>query len=206
MFIRKISLGLFCLLLAFPLWAATSNPVQMLETTSNQMIAALKANKATIKSNPMYVEGLARRILLPHVDVTSMSRLALGRNGWQSASSSQRTAFMQEFVTLLLRTYGTALASYTNQSVQFMPLRENPSNKTQIQVYSKIIQPGGPSIPMSYRLVRRGNQWYVYDMSVDGVSIVRSFRSQFSSELSQGGMPALLNAMRTHNQRLNKTK
>ena len=99
--------------------AASTDPVVMLDNTSSQMINALKQNKATIKSNPKYVEGLAKKILIPNVDVPTMSRLALGRNAWQNASNAQKKQFMQEFVTLLVRTYSTAPASYTNQSIKF---------------------------------------------------------------------------------------
>ncbi|MAZ39322.1 MAG: signal peptidase [Legionellales bacterium] len=184
--------------------AASTDPVVMLDNTSSQMINALKQNKATIKSNPKYVEGLAKKILIPNVDVPTMSRLALGRNAWQNASNAQKKQFMQEFVTLLVRTYSTALASYTNQSIKFYPVRGGTDGKSRVQVMSKIIQPGGPSIPISYRLVKRGSYWKVYDMSVDGVSLVQSFKSQFANEIAQGGMSGLLASMQKHNQTLAK--
>jgi len=183
---------------------AAADPVSMLEQTSSQMISSLKQNKATIKTNPTYVEGLARKILMPHVDVPTMSRLALGRNAWQSATNAQKQQFMQQFVTLLIRTYSTALASYTDQQIQFYPVRGGTDGKSRVQVNSKIIQSGGPSIPMSYRLVKRNDQWYVYDMSVDGVSLVKSFHSQFASEISKGGMNGLLAAMQKHNNAMGK--
>lgn len=193
-------LAMFCFTTAM----AASDPVAMLDQTSSQMINSLKQNKATVKTNPTYVEGLARKVLMPHVDVPTMSRLALGRNAWQSASSTQKQQFMQQFVTLLIRTYSTALASYTDQKIQFYPVRGGTDGKTRIQVDSKIIQSGGPSIPVSYRLVKRGNQWMVYDMSVDGVSLVKSFHSQFSNEIAKGGMDGLLAQLKKHNSALSK--
>jgi phospholipid transport system substrate-binding protein len=200
----KKSIVFFIGLLMMAVAIAATDPVMMLDQTSQKMINALKQNKATIKTNPTYVEGLARNILLPHVDVPTMSRLALGRNAWTAASNDQKKAFMQEFVTLLIRTYSTALASYTDQRIDFMPVRGGVDGKTRIQVYSKIIQSGGPAIPISYRLVKRSDTWVVYDMSVDGVSLVQSFRSQFSSELSQHGMSGLLASMHQHNQSMGK--
>lgn len=178
---------------------AASSPVDMLQSASDEMIAALKTNKATIKSNPALVEGLARKILLPHFDVTTMSRLALGPTGWSQASSAQQQQFVQEFTTLMIRTYSRALASYTDQKVQFYPIRGDYSGKMQIQVKSKILQSGGPAIPVNYGLVLRGSQWLVYDFSVDGISMVQSFRSQFTQELKKGGMSGLLTAMSSHN-------
>lgn len=192
-------------LVAIILWAlasmalATSSPVAMLQGTTTNMINALQQNKTTIKTDRSLVESLARQILLPHIDIPTMSRLALGRDAWQNATPAQQSQFTTQFTTLMIRTYSTALASYTNQTVQYMPLRGGYDGKKQIQVDSKILQQGGPAIPVSYKLVLRGNQWMVYDFSVDGVSLVQSFRSQFAQKLNQGGMPALLASMSSHN-------
>ncbi|MFN7096037.1 MAG: phospholipid-binding protein MlaC [Gammaproteobacteria bacterium] len=176
---------------------AAASPVDMLQSTTNQMISALKQNQATIKTNPALVESLARQILLPHVDVPTMARLALGRDGWVKATPAEQQQFTTQFTTLMIRTYSTALASYTNQTVQYMPIRGGFTN--QVQVNSKILQQGGPAIPVSYKLVLRGSQWLVYDFSVDGVSLVQSFRSQFAQQLNQGGMQGLLSTMSAHN-------
>lgn len=202
MIIKKVFIFLLGIICMSAVLAAPSDPVNMLEQTSTQMIDSLKENKATIKSNPTYVEGLARKILLPHVDVPTMSRLALGREAWSSASLDEKKQFMQQFVTMLIRTYGTALASYTDQRIVFLPLRGGVADQTRLEVYSKIIQSGGPSIPLSYRLVKRDEDWLVYDMSVDGVSLIQSFRSQFANQISQGGMTGLLTAMQQHNVQL----
>lgn len=178
---------------------AASDPVAMLQQTSNQMITALQQNKATIKTNPRLVEGLARKIILPQVDTSAMSQLALGRAAWQQASASQRQAFESQFTTMMIRTYSSALAAYSNQSVTFLPVRGGTDNLTRVQVNSQIIQPGGPSIPVSYRLLSRGNGWKIYDMSVDGISLVQSFRTQFANQLNQSGMNGLLASMAQHN-------
>lgn len=202
--LRQWGLSLLMLLCLTKAMAANSDPLAMLQETSNQMIETLKQNKTTIKTNPQYVENLARQILIPNVDVATMSKLALGRDAWTKATQAQREQFTQQFVTLLIRTYSTALASYTNQSIQFMPIRGGVQGKTRVQVYSKIIQPGGPAIPVNYSLILRGNAWKVYDMSVDGVSLVQSFKSQFASEIAQGGINGLLNSLKQHNEMLAK--
>lgn len=198
--LRRPSLWIGTLLCCFSLIAiAASDPVAMLQQTSNQMIGALKQNKATIKTNPKLVENLARQIILPHVDTSAMSQLALGRTAWQQATAGQRQAFVSQFTTMMIRTYSSALAAYSNQSVTFLPVRGGTDNLTRVQVNSQIIQPGGPSIPVSYRMLNRGNGWKVYDMSVDGVSLVQSFRSQFANQISQNGMNGLLAVMAKHN-------
>lgn len=196
---------LVLLLLCFKVLLAAESPVDMLETTANNMINALKQNHETIKSNPAYVETLARQILLPQADSTLMAQLALGRDGWNNATASQRQEFTQQFTTLLIRTYASAFAAYTNETVKFYPVRGGIEGKTRIQVTSAILQSGGPSIPVEYRLLLRNNQWKVYDITVDGVSMIQSFRSQFSNQLAQGGMDSLLAAMQQHNLKMTKS-
>lgn len=193
---KKLSLSFFLLCCAC-IGLSLASPVDMLDNVSSQLIKALQQNKATIKTNPALVENLARQIVLPHVDVNTMARLALGRDGWNQASTSQRQQFVTQFTTLMIRTYSAALANYTNQTITFYPIRGTYGQQTQVS--SKIIQPGGPAIPVTYKVINRNGQWYVYDFSVDGVSLVQSFRSQFNQSLKQGGMTGLLSTLTTHN-------
>lgn len=195
----KRRLAILCLGLLLPclVWAIES-PVVMLKSTSNQMISALKKHQAEIKQNPHRVYELTEAILVPHVDVSAMSRLALGRQHWMAATNEQREEFKKAFLNLMIRTYSSALAAYTDEEIKFKPLRIDPDKEKRVQVDSLIIQRGGPSIPVSYRVFKRGDQWKVYDMTVDGVSMVQSFHSQFSNEIAKGGMKGLLNAMHQH--------
>jgi phospholipid transport system substrate-binding protein len=183
---------------------AASDPVAQLSQTADQMITALKSNKAAIKGNPSMVEGLARNILLPQVNVELMAKLALGRDGWNKATDQQRAEFTNAFTTLMIRTYASAFSAYTNETVKFFPLRPGDMNDGRVQVKSEILQDGGPPIPVNYRLLQQGDAWKVYDITVDGVSLIQSFRSQFANQLSQGGMDQLLAALNQHNAKLKK--
>lgn len=183
---------------------ALSDPVTQLSQTADQMISALKSNKATIKSNPAVVENLARQILLPQADAQLMAKLALGRDGWNSATDQQRVDFTNAFTTLMIRTYASAFSAYTDQVVKFYPLRPGDVADGRVQIKSEILQSGGPAIPVNYRLLQEGNTWKVYDITVDGVSLIQSFRSQFANQLSQGGMDQLLAALNKHNTALKK--
>lgn len=195
--LKKVIVFVLCWMISQSVFA-TQSPIDMLKETSDQMISALKENSAKIKQKPAYVYTLAQEYLLPHVDVDAMSKLALGRESWMNASPQQREGFKKEFTNLMIRTYGSALAAYTDEKIQFKPLREDIGNKQRIQVDSVILQKGGPAIPVSYRVFLVNDQWKVYDMTVDGVSMIQSFRSQFSSEISRGGMDGLLVAMTKH--------
>jgi phospholipid transport system substrate-binding protein len=181
---------------------AQSSPIDMLQNTSDQMLAELKTNKATLKSNPKKVFDIVNRILLPRIDMTTMSKSVVGRNAWNTASAQAQQTFIKEFTELLIRTYASAIASYSNQSVQFFQVRGGWQGQQQLQVNSQINQPNGPPIPMSYRLMLQGNQWKVVDISVDNVSIVQNYRAQFANDLNQGGLASLNTKLSQHNDQL----
>lgn len=198
---KKIKVLLFCLFLSFclPAFAAPS-PMAMLQSTSNQMLSALQNNKAVLKTNPEFVYSMVRRILLPHIDTTSMAHAVLSRDAWMNATPAQRQQFTQQFTTLLIHTYSAAFAAYSDESVQFLPMRGNASGQSDVQIDSQIIRHnGGPPISVTYRLILEGQSWKVYDFSVDGVSMIQSFRSQFASQLSQGNLDALIRQLVQHN-------
>lgn len=196
-----ISLSFFALLFSLVAMAnePTPAPIVMLQNTSDQVIAALKQNKASLKKDPSVVYQIVDRILVPHVDLVGMSRSVLGRDAWMSATDQQKQKFSQQFKDLLIHTYASAFANYTNQTVQFMPIRGGLGNQTRVQVNSQILQQNGPAIPVSYRLIKQGDDWKVYDFSVEGISMLESFRSQFAAELSQGNLDALISKLEQHN-------
>lgn len=195
---KKVIVILFGLLIGTMAWAISS-PVALLQNTSNQLISALQRNQATLKTKPQIVYGIVNQILLPHVDVMSMSSKALGREAWLRATPAQKQAFSQQFVILLIRTYSSALAQYTNEKVNFLPIRGDYNGQSRVQVNSIIVRESGPSINLSYRLMRVGGQWMLYDFSVDGVSIIESFRSQFVEELQHSGIDGLISKLAQHN-------
>lgn len=178
---------------------AAESPLPMLQNTSDQLLSALQQNKATLKSNPQVVYNLVHQILLPHIDLQGMARSVLGRNVWQNATPQQQEQFTYQFTELLVHTYSSALAAYQDQTVKFFPLRGNQGGQTHIQVNSQILQNGGPPITVNYRLVLQGDEWKVFDFSVDGVSMLESFRSQFATELSNGNLDALIKKLANHN-------
>jgi phospholipid transport system substrate-binding protein len=192
----------FAIVFATSAVAATPSPMDMLQSTSSQMIAELNADKATLKSNPNQVFDIVHRILLPHADMSYMAKSVVGRAAWNSASSSDQQAFIQQFTELLIRTYASALASYTNQTVEFSPIRGGWEGQNQIQVQSRILQPGGPDVPMTYRLLLENQSWKLVDFSVDNVSLVENFRAQFANDLNQGGLANLTAKLKQHNANL----
>lgn len=186
---KKISLSFFLVLFfANGLMAANSppDPMIMLRVISDNMLISLKKERPRLKKNPTLVYNMVNKILVPHADVLGMSRSVLGREAWMSATPAQQQAFANAFKDVVIRTYASALNAYTDETIVFEPIRGGYLNSNRIEVQSRILRDEGPPIPVSYRLALKNNQWVLYDLSVEGISLLQSFRAQLSSELSQG--------------------
>jgi phospholipid transport system substrate-binding protein len=123
--------------------------------------------------------------------------MVLGKH-WNRASPEQQEAFQREFRSLLLRTYATALSKYRNQTIDYKPLRSQPGD-TDVTVKTEILQPGGQPVAVDYALEKSGDNWKVYDIVIEGVSLVTNYRSQFSNEIKQSGMDGLIQKLAAKN-------
>jgi phospholipid transport system substrate-binding protein len=193
----KSIIVIMALLTSQLLWGAQSSPIPMLETTANQILATLKQNKANLKNNSQVIYQAVKRYLLPNVDVSGMSRSVLGRKAWNMATPSERQQFSVAFTNLVIRTYATPLTEYTDETIEFKPIKGSLESRF-IRVNSVIIRSKGKNIPLSYSLVSIGGQWKIYDLSVEGVSLLQSFRSQFAEALQNSTIRDLIKQMRQH--------
>ena len=199
-FSRKIKIVLFLALSWFSFSAlAASSPLPMLQNTANQIVSALNQNKAALKNNPQISYSIVNRYLVPLVDQNEMAQAVLGRNVWQNATSTQKTQFIQQFRLLVVRTYAAAFSQFSDEQVQFKPIRNLDNSASLLKVNSLIVRSNGPSIPVSYTLKLEGSNWKVVDFAVDNVSMVQSFKSQFQGQLSSGGLDTLIANLTSHN-------
>ena len=173
---------------------AQSSPVPMLEQTANQILDTLKKNQASLKSNHQIIFQAIERYLLPNVDVMGMSRSVLGRDAWGRATLDEKKAFTKAFTQLVIRTYASPLAEYSGETVRFLPLRGAVDGRF-TRVTSVISRSNGQKIPLSYNLVSKNGQWKIYDLSVEGVSLLQSFRSQFGQVLQRSSIKTLIAEM-----------
>jgi phospholipid transport system substrate-binding protein len=197
MYKLKTLMGCCFLVVSSLTWAATS-PVPMLEQTADQIIDTLEKNKGQLKKNPQFVQRTVREHLLPHIDVQGMARSVLGRNAWTRATPDERGRFTQAFSSLVVRTYASPLAEYSDEKIMFLPERAAPSGRF-TRVNSVIIRSNGQKIPLSYSLVLKQGDWKVYDLSVEGVSLLQSFRTQFGQILKMTDMDALIMQLNKQN-------
>ena len=179
----------------------------LIMSTADQMLSALETENKTLADNPQYVHDLVEKHLLPHIDFEYMSRLVLGKN-WSRATADQRKRFVHEFRQFLVRFYTAALIEYTKGHVipkdvmQFLPLNTKPGDK-KVTVRSEISQPDSTqAIPVNYQLYMSGNQWKVYDVSVDGISLVINYRENFKREIRKAKLEGLIAKLAQRNKEL----
>ena len=186
--------------------AADAAPDIILQQTSSQMLASLKQHRSTLKENPKYIFDIVTNVLVPHIDIQNVSRVALGKH-WRKATRMQRYRFTEEFQNLLVRFYSLALVEYFNvhdipdDVIEFIPLINTPptSNTT---VHTKVKQQRGRPVNVAYNLHQVNDTWMVYDVAVEGISIISAYRSVFASELRGKDIEELISSMAEHNQKL----
>ena len=172
-------------------------PDVVLKQTSDEVIAIIKDRREELKEDPGLVYELVNEYILPHLDEVTIAKLALGKN-WRAASREQKIEFINEFRNLVIRTYGKSLSEFSDQEINYFPVKMKEGEK-KVVVKSEVLQPGGPSIPVSYRMRIKDDAWKVYDLSIDGVSLVTSYRGTFDQEVRKGGIEGLLKYLKDKN-------
>lgn len=193
-------------LLIAPVQAEPTAPNTVLDMATREMISAINANQEKIKTDPSVVNGLVEDILMPHIDFIASSKWVLGKH-WRRASKDQKLAFIRQFRALLLRFYSVALAEYlTTNTVSedmfvFLPLRGDTNTK-RVTVHSEIHAPSGSIIPIKYSMHLTKKGWKVYDVSIEGISMITTYRTSFASEIKQKGLDGLIASLAERNTRL----
>lgn len=179
----------------------TESPVALLKRTSEQVIKILVDEQQMLKHNPDRVYEIVDKYILPHLDDITMAKLALGKN-WRIATRQQKIAFVKAFRNLLVRTYSKSLLQFKDRKIKFFPVNLTKET-TIISVRAEVIQPGGPPVPLSYRMRKKDNIWKVYDISVDGISLVTSYRGTFTQQVRESGIDGLLKYLHEKDGQLN---
>ncbi len=188
---RSTACLLTLLLFSQALLAAVHPAQQLVSDTTSRVLERLRSERDALQKDSDRIYPLVEELILPHFDFRRMSAWVLGRH-WRTATPEQRKQFSQEFQTLLIRTYATALLEYTDQKIRYLPFHAAEGDR-RVTVKTEIVQSGGVNIPIFYSMYRnREGEWKVYDISIDGVSLVTNYRSSFASEIARGGMDALL--------------
>lgn len=178
--------------------AATDTPPDALVRKSiDEVLAVIKTDKDLQSGNQRKILDLVEEKVLPHFDFTRMTRLAVGRS-WSQASEAQKESLIREFRTLLVRTYSTSLSQYRNQTIDVKPAKLAAGDKETV-VKTLVNQPGGQPIPIDYSMEKSDKGWRVYDVVVDGVSLVTTYRSTFNDQIQKGGIDGLVKTLSDRN-------
>lgn len=194
---KRFIVWLGCLLMLGSVAAQEVAPDALVRNVSNEVLDIVRKDKDIQAGNTRKVVELAEEKVLPHFDFVRMTRLAVGKD-WRQANPTQQKALVEEFRTLLVRTYSKALTEYRNQTIDIKPLKMQPGD-TDVLVRSLVNQPGAKPVQIDYNLEKTDQGWKVYDISVAGVSLVTNYRGSFAQEVSAGGIEGLLATLRAKN-------
>jgi len=194
---RIFSILLF-LVLALPAAAAEPAPDEIARGATDKIVALLKANKAEYNRDHKKLYAMVDEHVLPHFDFRAMSRTVLGRH-WRAASEDQRARFVAEFRELLVRTYATALLKYNDEEIVYLPFRLNPDDRTAIVRSEVRRKDGAPPIAMQYSFYRTDNVWKVYDVTIEGASLVSTYQTTYAARVQKEGLDALIASLAQDN-------
>jgi phospholipid transport system substrate-binding protein len=176
---------------------AQDSPDALVRKASDDVLAAIRADKDLQAGNMQKIYAIAEEKVLPHFDFTRMTRLAVGRN-WAQASDAQKESLTKEFRTMLVRTYATSLSQYRNQTIEVKPAKVTAADKETV-VKTAVIQQGGPPIPIDYSMEKTDAGWKVYDVIIDGVSLVTTYRGSFNDQIQKSGIDGLVKTLADRN-------
>lgn len=200
----KRLLALLCLLLVMPIGFAEPIPPDTLaRNVSTEVLEIIRQDRDIQAGNMGKTVALVETKVLPHFNFTRMTALAMGPN-WRKATPEQQKLLTEEFKTLLVRTYSTALVAYRNQAIDFKPLRAQASD-AEVVVKSEVRQPGQQPVTIDYSMEKTSETWKVYDVAVGGISLVTTYRDTFTSEVRQHGIDGLIKSLAARNRQLETT-
>jgi len=175
-------------------------PDVIIKNTTEAVLGEFAERRDELKADQSKLFALVADRVLPHMDFTRMSRMVLGRN-WKKATPEQQSSFTSEFKSLLVRTYATALFEYSGQPIEYQPFRMADGDDD-AQVKTLIDAGAGPKIPLSYSLAKDADEWKVYDVSIDGISLVTNYRSSYSRIVKKNGVDGLIKRLAKKNAEL----
>jgi len=182
---------------ALPLAAQELGPEQLVKKMTEEVLAAIQSDKQLAAGDRQKAIKLAEEKILPHVDFEEATRLAVGR-GWAQASPEQKKRLVSEFRNMLVRTYSNAIGAYEGQTMKVQPVRMKPGD-TEVTVHNQFIRPGGKPVLVDYSMRKTDAGWKIYDIVVEGVSLVLTYRSEFDAVVKQEGVDGLIKRLSQKN-------
>jgi phospholipid transport system substrate-binding protein len=168
-------------------------PDQLVRNITQEVISVVRQDKDIQSGNTRKISELVDSKVLPHFNFQRMTQLAVAVN-WRKASPEQQKALTQEFRTLLVRTYSSALSSYRDQAIEVKPLRARPED-TEVTVRSEVKQRGAQAVTIDYDMEKTAGGWKVFDVKVGGVSLITTYKEEFSNQVRDAGLDGLIKTL-----------
>lgn len=195
----RMLLALTLSVMALGARADVKPPDQLIRETAADVIATVKADKDLRRGNQKKLLALVEAKILPHFDFVKMTRLAVGRP-WRMATAEQRDALVTQFRTLLVRTYTAAFSRYENQTVDVQAPRQSADRANEVTVKTSISKPGSPPIAVDYEMEKKPDGWKVFDLTIEGASLIASYRGTFQEQVQAGGIDGLIKFLTAKNE------
>jgi len=176
---------------------AQEAPDALVKRVTQEVVGIIKSDPKVQAGDQARIREVIETKLLPNFDFERMTALAMGRN-WRTATPEQQKQLVEQFRTLLVRTYSGALNQYRDQTFDFKPLRADP-NSSDVIVKTEVVRSGQAPVQIDYGMERKDGTWKAYDVIVGGVSLVTNYRDEFSSQIQSGGVDGLIKALTTKN-------
>jgi phospholipid transport system substrate-binding protein len=200
---RTLKTALLVLFLsALPAAAQDLAPDALVKNVTLDVVDLISKDKEIKAGSRAKLVALIEEKVLPHFNFTAMTALAMGQN-WAKASPEQKKQLTEQFRTLLVRTYASALAAYSEQKFDFRPLRAKATD-TDVTVNVRVLQPGTQPVTLDYSMEKTANGWKVYDVMVGGVSMVANYRTEFANTVRASGVDGLIRDLQTKNKSMEK--
>jgi phospholipid transport system substrate-binding protein len=172
-------------------------PDLLIKNTVQDVIAVIKQDKDIRAGDQKKILALVDDKVLPHFDFERMTQLAVGKY-WRSATPEQKQALVTEFRNMLVRTYTKVFTVYRDQTVEVKPSKI-AADDTEVTIKTIISKPGSQLTPVDYEMKKSADGWKVFDISVEGVSMVMSYRGTFSSQIQESGIDGLIKVLSNKN-------
>jgi len=190
--------GVACLMALVPARAQQDlGPEELVRKVTQDVLDAIRSDRQLAAGDRQKALRLAEEKVLPHIDFEEATRLAVGR-AWARAAPEQRKKLVEEFRRMLVRTYSSAISAYEGQTMQVLPVRMKPGD-TEVTVHNRYIRAGGKPLPVDYAMHKTAEGWKIYDITVEGVSLVLTYRSEFDAIVKQEGIDGLIKRLEEKN-------
>ena len=172
-------------------------PQELIQKVSQDLLRDLDANRAAYTKDPKQLRALVDRYLLPHFDVDYAARLVLGKH-WRTATEAQRKRFIDAFYQSLMRNYGDAVLEFRSDRLRLLPFRGDKASGS-ATVRTEVTRENGTPVPVNYSLRATPKGWKAWDVTIEGISYVKNYRTDFGTEVQQKGIDAVIQRLEAQN-------